>query len=98
MDIPALSPNEEVELCVCVRMPETEGKYNGMWRLRGPMGIPFGDKLYVVAFVKKRCAEFKKKVEELVVMGFEYEDVCKALMDQNEDVRLAANCLIELGK
>ena len=47
INVPATSPNQDVDLSVNITAPSTPGEHAGYWRLRNPQGTYFGPTIWV---------------------------------------------------
>ena len=85
----------QVDVLASIQIPETEGRYTGVWRLFTGDGVSFGDKLYIV--VQSLADEEgvdPEQLEKLTALGFDRARVVSALRDAGGDLETAIKILV----
>ena len=94
IEVPPLEPSQEADIRTLAKLPGEEKKMNAIWRIFSPFGVPFGDKLFLVAQVDRQAEDIKRGLRTLTNMGFAYEESLTTLVRCRANVERALNHLI----
>lgn len=83
-----------IDAIASINIPDSEGRYTGVWKLVTPDGVSFGDKLYVVVQSLSNEEIPEQQISYFLELGFNKDIAIRALKMYPNDIQAAIKYLV----